>query len=711
MFWLRALFYLSPLVLAFGGVVLFDRVARLELPTSGEAMTCSIVEPVGPIDPLAPVRGIPREIRDLVFDPSLIRDDDLVLRPHLIASWEPRTVITIRCADEESAGETEAMLWSGEYLGDDETLLAAERIDNVVTIAISGFETGLAERLIDRIDPEVLGDYLLIRIDLRNSIRGSLANFLGQSVEKTQIKMIDYEGDGTAYLFARGDTDLLLRELELYYESNLALDPVIEVVGKQAHTSAQELLVELRQDVFWHDGVPVTARDLVFSHAALTRPDSPLPLGPSFGFVESVELMTDYRLRVVCGEAPATMMERWEKLPVLPAHRFPDGLGMAAWESFVGAPIGFGPYRLERRLADGGVVLLANERYFAGEPLQKRLVYRRFDSLESKLLALRSGRIDTLVPDERFTDWSQRNPGTVRPIRCLPRFQHLVVWNLDRAPFDKNPIRLALAAAVDLDAVLADTPIRYQQPVRSLFFPGMPYVERPLPLPLHDPKGAERLLLEAGYQYDAEKGARVDENGEALAFTLAVNEADSEQIALAGALADQWLGVGVVARIEPLPFREIVANRLVPRDFDAVLLGWEVPLERDRLPTYHSSQIGEGGGNLFGLRNVVVDELCERLRNESDPATVAAVAEEFHGEIAALQPAFFVCESGRIVWTRSRALAMQRPGEKSPSTAEPGVGKAGLERSRQWWVRRDVATETEESGARSDFLPALPPAP
>lgn len=697
MFGLRVLFYLSPLALVFAAVTLFLQVGRLQLPDIGDAMTGSIRESIGPLNPIVPVTGVTREVRDLIFDPLLIRDDDLRLRSHLIDTWQKQTVITIRCSSEEAAGETEARFRSGEWLAEGQKLIGVDRLDSVVSVALDGFEKGGVKKLMRQVRPEYQGDYLLVRLTLNHSIRESFATFLGGSVEKTQIKMLDYEGDRIAYLFLKGETDLFLRELQLYYESNMVLDPQIDVMGQQCHTSSQELILHLEETAKWHDGEPVTADDLVFSYNVMTRPGSPLPLASSFQFVESIFVVDERNLRIACQSTPATMMESWEKLPLLPSHRFSDGYTDETLKAFFDNPVGTGPYRLQRRLPDGGVVLEAFPDYIGGLPKQQRIVYRKFESLESKLLALRSGVIDTLEPDSRFQDWALRNPGTVRQIRCLPRIQHLVAWNLQAAPLNDVEVRLALAEAVDLKAVLRDSATSFQQPVDSLFFPGSPFVSGSMPLPLYDPRSAERRLDEAGFRFNEEKGTRVDEQGATLAFDLVVNEANGEQVRLAEALAEQWSGVGVVVVVKELSWQEILTDRLATRNFDGILLSWEVPKERDRYSTLHSDAIKEGGGNLFGLRNQIVDELLTKLREETDEASVAAAADQLQEEVAELQPCFFVCESGRILWIRSRSVEVARPkGDGTYSVAEPGIGKAGLESVRPWWVRRAPEWTEEE---------------
>jgi peptide/nickel transport system substrate-binding protein len=494
-----------------------------------------------------------------------------------------------------------------------------------------------------------------------------------------------------------GETPIYFsRELELYYESNRSLDPDIEVMGEQCYTTAREMLIDLRGGVQWHDGAPFTVEDVIFSYTRMTRPDSPLPLASSFGFVERVLALAPLRLKVECRDVPATMMESWEKLPVLPAHLL-AGLGEAgALDAFFTHPVGTGPYRLASRRQDGGVELVANEFYFGGAPLEKRIGYRRFSSLESILLALRSGLVDVIVPDERFTDWAARNPGAVTTLRCEPRIQHFVAWNLDSSPFDRNPVRLAMAKAVNPAEVLRDTATGFQQPVTSLFYPGMPYSEDPMLLPLHDPRGAENLLEAEGYKLNESSGLRENAGGEVLTFTLAVNEANAVHRRFAAALAEQWAGVGVRVEIELLGWNELLASRLLTREFDAVMLSWEIPFERDRYHVWHSSGAGPGGGNLSGLRNERVDGILEQLRKVEDPAGVKLAAESLQKAIADLQPCYFIGDTGRIITVRSDALRVYRPGTASADGGKVlpfGIGKSGLEGVRPWWVRRETLRE------------------
>lgn len=689
MFLLRSILFLSPLAIFAAGYWLFLQVAELNLNNEQSALIYSIQEPVGFLNPTLPQQGVTDEITKLVFEPTLIRDDDLKLRPNLFEAWAFQTVVIIRCSSEEAAGESEAKIYSGEYLSEEMEALEVMRDGSVLTVSLRGYENGIEEKLVERFEEENLGDYLLVELKLQHSIEESFETFLRGAVEKSQIRMMEYRDDSVANLFLKGDTDLFLRELELYYESNRSLNPLITVFGEQCHTSYREMSIDLRRDVRWHDGMPLTASDVIFSYEEATGSGSSLQMAESFWFVEKLRMIDDHRIKVTCRDVPTIMLESWEKLPILPSHLLARLTEESERRNFFFEPVGNGPYRVASRRRDGGIELEASPVYFRGVVPEGRVIYNEFSSLESKLLALRSRRLDSMVPDDRFIRWADRNPGYVREITCLPRLQHFVAWNLDRKPFQDLDVRNALARGADVREILFDSAHEFQRTCQGLFFPSSPYCDETMDLPPYDPVEAQRLLAEAGFE-SAEADVSI------LSFTLLVNESNPTHLVFATALAEQYSALGVEVRIEPLTWDEIVTKRLPNREFDAVLLSWELPLERDRYTTWHSSGI-ESGSNFFGLRNQVVDELVSDLRYEPDLLQVKRITADLQKEIMALQPCLFIAESGRKLMVREDALHVLREGVGGELVKQPvGVGKAGLERSRPWWVRKEQDTPDDD---------------
>ncbi len=695
MFWLRLILFTLPLGLAFPAMWLFREVRDLEYSRADPDLVYVIREPIGTLNPLVPLTGVTREVTDLLFEPLLIRDDDLNLRPNLITEWEFYTHVTVRCADSEKAGIMVEKLKSFKPGKDD--IIEIKKVtsrNSVLLVAMKGFDPALVDELLKLIPKDSLGDFLQVQLKLKDSVQDSFETFLRTAVEKAQIRMLDYSGDQIANIFLKvGDTELFLKELRLYYESNRNLEPAIEVIGNACHTSSQEMIIRLRNDVRWHDGQLLSADDLIYSYNEMTRPSSMLPLAESFWFVDRIEKIDQRSFRVVCRETPAIILESWEKLPVLPAHLLGSTRSQSEWIEFFKKPIGNGPYKIESRRDDGGVTLVANDGYYQMPPHQKRIVYRTMPDRKSRLRAIRFGEIDALIPDERDLEWGRRNPGYLRSISCLPKFQNFIAWNFENPLLRQNEIRTALAASINLSEVLEDTPTRFQRPVESLFFPGVSYSTEPLHLPEYDETAALKRFAKAGFKRKDGKGLLLDKNGKSLHIRLTVNRGNREQMRLAEAVMKQWRDIGVNPELDALNWGDLLSKKLAVRDFDAVMLGWELPFERDRYPTWHSSQIGPSGGNFCGLRNQVVDELLEKFRAETDTDKIAKMAMELQKEIGELQPYFFLCDTGRIITLRENSIEVLRKRLDGELKRERvSIGKSGIERVRPWWVRKGTAS-------------------
>jgi len=701
MFWLRTLAYLMPLALGFGGFLLVREVERLELPPPGGSLVTAIQEPIGSLSPFGAEEGVTREIRDLIFDPVLVRDADFELQPHLLDSWQFRTIVTLHCASEEDAGEVEARIRSGEYRpGARQSLANCDREEEILTLTFPDFAESIEKEFLDQIPPEQLANFKVVVLTVDHSIETFLEAFLTSSIEKKRIRMIDFDDDRQAMLFLDGDIDPFLEELGLYLDSNSDLNPRVERQGEQSHFLAREAIFRFRDDVFWHDGEKLTAEDVLFSLDKFAGEDANSPLRGLFWFAESIDLRNRFEVRFLLKSLPSPelMLECWEQLPIVPRHRFEGMESGEAWATFQVSPTGTGPYQVMERFRDGGIRLRANEAYWLGIPEQEDLVYRRFDSLESKLLALSSYRIDALVPDERFVLWAQRNPGEVEKAKSVSRFQHFVVWNRDQDPYSEKDFRVALAEAVDPSAWTREESDSFLQPVRGLFHPRDSWDPGPLALLRYDVAAAADRLDELGFRYDEARGIRRDQEGKPLEIELLVNQQNAHQGFLAASLASQWQALGIQVKIEELPLSSILMERLLPRRFGAILLSWEIPKGRDRYRSFHSQGGGEGGTNLFGLADPGIDEAIETLRDSHSREEVQEAAKTLQDRIIELQPCLFLAESGRLVWYREGAIkAVPPPSVDLEGERFPFLGQEGVTRSRPWWVREE-RLNPEDSG-------------
>jgi len=138
---------------------------------------------------------------------------------------------------------------------------------------------------------------------------------------------------------------------------------------------------------------------------------------------------------------------------------------------------------------------------------------------------------------------------------------------------------------------------------------------------------------------------------------------------------------------------------LLNREFDGILLSWEIPCELDRYAVWHSSRTGPGGTNFTGLADSGVDEILEKIRTETDPLLLKNLTSRLQKSIADLQTCLFLCDTGRILTLRTGALEVFRPQAGKEGKATPlSLGKAGLPHSRPWWVRQETLEKL-----RTDF--------
>ena len=165
-----------------------------------------------------------------------------------------------------------------------------------------------------------------------------------------------------------------------------------------------------------------------------------------------------------------------------------------------------------------------------------------------------------------------------------------------------------------------------------------------------------------------------------------MSDSNATHLRLALGLAEQWAGIGIEVKVETLPWEEILAGRLPGRDYDAVLVSWELPKGRDLRDWWHSGASQAGGGNLGGLRDAEVDHLLESIWEETDPVKLTELTASLQRAIAALQPCLFVCDSGRLLTVRPGAIEVRAPGVEEPVPLE-SIG-APLANSRPWWVKR-----------------------
>ncbi|MDR7523349.1 MAG: ABC transporter substrate-binding protein [Armatimonadota bacterium] len=252
----------------------------------------------------------------------------------------------------------------------------------------------------------------------------------------------------------------------------------------------------LRPDVLWHDGRPLTARDVQFTFEYYrVHPFAWMDTR----IVERALAEGLHTVTVVLREPFAPFLEQVAgTVPIIPAHVW-QGIDEPRRAQTPAVAVGSGPYRLaEYRPAAGDYRFVANPRYFRGRPRFDEIRYSVLPA-ERQILAVQSGQADVAMADtydvvRAFADHPYLRVWATEPLSVAR-----LLFNLERPPLDWKPVRQAIAYATNrmqLATLVTRGPGLPGSP--GVIPPGDPWAAPNLRAYPFDPARARTLLAQAG---------------------------------------------------------------------------------------------------------------------------------------------------------------------------------------------------------------------
>ena len=384
------------------------------------------------------------------------------------------------------------------------------------------------------------------------------------------------------------------------------------------------LVFELDPRARWHDGVPVTARDLTWSFTRAKDPGLAPAHATALRWVREITADGDGRVIVrFTKRYPTQFFDVTWQLPILPAHLLDTiPAGSLSSSAFAKAPIGNGQFRFVRAVPGQFIELAAVPGHFLGTPRLDRVIYRAAADGDARINLMLSGEGDGLEQlalrsqQERFTGNAEFR------LIPVPSFQIGYALFNERDPADRSlphPIlsdslvRRALVLALDRTTIVA-----------SLFGDVASVPEGPAsmslwartgvaPLAHGDSARAAALFAAAGWiDHDAD-GVR-DKDGHPLHFTLIVPTTSASRRLTAQLVQEQWRHFGVQVEIAPLEFPAYVQRRN-DRNFDIDL----TVTTQDPNPAGLMQGWSCGGGtNIASYCDPAVDSLLTRAEAAPD---------------------------------------------------------------------------------------------
>jgi peptide/nickel transport system substrate-binding protein len=402
------------------------------------------------------------------------------------------------------------------------------------------------------------------------------------------------------------------------------------------------LRLDLRPDVWFHDGTPLTSSVVADSlDRAIARPRN-LALYSSLNDIRQVRPVDDGQLVIDLSQRSAFLLEELD----LPLETGPSNAGTGA-------------FRLVSRDASG-VVLERFDRYYLGTPDIERIVIRPFDTLRTAWTNLLRGEVDmvTDVPAEAIEFIGNDD---VQVISFERRYQFLIAFNSERAPFTSPAVRRALNAAIDREALIANALAGKGQPATGPLWPKHWAYDASVQLSGFDPRFAESLLDGEGFRNGASAGS-ADSAPARLRFTCLIPEDFSllEQIGLE--VQKQLYDVGVDMQFEVVPIQEY-DSRIRERRFDAALIDMISGPTFARPYIFWRSARESRGFNFFGYENPEAERLFQILRTSVNEAATRSGTQRLQRAFQDDPPALFLAWNERARAVTRRFRVFEEPGQ------------------------------------------------
>ena len=294
-----------------------------------------------------------------------------------------------------------------------------------------------------------------------------------------------------------------------------------------------QVWMTVRDGVTWHDGSPLTAEDVAWSLARVADPATGSPIQFVWGTLTNHRVEGNKVLADVAQFDPTIFKWMYFLTGYVLPKAYYTKVGAAGFEA---APIGSGPYMVEKFERDAYVRLKANANYWGGKPDFETVTIKFVTDAAARVAEVESGNahVTLEVPYEEYDRLKATLTGTATPISDIG----MIFLNDIDVMLDPN-VRKAAAHAIDKQTIIDRLLKGYGVAIDTLETPEYDAYDASIKVP-YDPDLAVKLLAESGYSLDNSVKFKIQ-------TTKGFKPKDYEMIQ---AIVGLWRKVGIEAEIE-----------------------------------------------------------------------------------------------------------------------------------------------------------------
>jgi peptide/nickel transport system substrate-binding protein len=378
-------------------------------------------------------------------------------------------------------------------------------------------------------------------------------------------------------------------------------------------------IFHLRRGVTFHDGRPLTSRDVKWTFDSLLEGKIRTTRAAAYRYVDHIEAPDDYTVIFRLKEPFSTLL--WN-LSAGAMGIVPYGSSNEMTEH----PIGSGPFRFVSAEPDKEVIVERNDSYWGEKPHVPRVRFAVVPDTTTRALELRKGSADIasnaltsdmiLALEKEPNLEVQHAPGTVLSY---------LAFNLRDPILRDVRVRHALAYAIDRQPMIQYLWRDFAQPAASILPPQSWACDAEVPKYNYDPEKARQILNSAGYP--AVNGVR---------FHLTMKTSTEESTRLMVAVMQQQLrDVGIVLDIRTFEFATFLAD-VTSGAYQMYSLRWIGSNEDPDIFEYafHSDKFPPHGANRSFYVNPRLDALINQGRSETGLGRRKAIYDEVQNILA-----------------------------------------------------------------------------
>lgn len=357
---------------------------------------------------------------------------------------------------------------------------------------------------------------------------------------------------------------------------------------------------KLRNDVYFHDGVKLTTKDVAFTFMWMMHPDYAGPRAENWAYivgfdeyqagerddVPGIEIINDREIKFHLSQIDAPAFRDVATWSISPAHVFEDTpVADRPNHPAIQMPIGTGPFKFVEYVEGQYVVWERYDRYHGTKAKMDRIIVKvaNQDVSQAELL---TGSTDVAWISPNAQDFAlYRGTKGMNLELEVKEFQgnvyQYMAFNMreDRLFGDKL-LRKAAEVAIDrkgmIDGLMDGFGIVQPGHIASVSWAFDPNL---IPKEYNKAR-AIQYLEEAGWTQIGSDGVRI-KDGKKLEFTLTYPTGNPVRMESALLIQQNLQDVGFKVNLELLDFPSLSPKIFMEHDFDAYLMGWALGVDPD----------------------------------------------------------------------------------------------------------------------------------